>query len=59
VRSRNQEDELPDATSEEDVNINLAKCLLESIQSQAGLPGPGGTLLGMMGMRISPDDRQS
>ncbi|KAL1967584.1 hypothetical protein VTN77DRAFT_3099 [Rasamsonia byssochlamydoides] len=46
-----------DAEADEDVNINLAKNLLESLQSQAGMPGPGGNLLGMMGMKMPRDDR--
>ena len=41
-----------------DVNIdfNLAKNLLESFKSQAGMSGPGGNLLGMMGLQIPRDE---
>ena len=40
--------------SDEEVNIdfNLAKNLLESFKSQAGMAGPGGNLMGMMGMKM-------
>lgn len=42
----------------DDVNIdyNLAKNLLESFTSQHGAAGPGGNLLGLMGMRLPRDD---
>ena len=49
----------PDPEVEETTSIHLAKNLLDSIQSQAGLPGPGGNLLGMMGMNLPRDDRRS
>lgn len=44
--------------SDEDINIdfNLAKNLLESFKSQAGMAGPGGNLLGMMGMQLPRDE---
>ena len=47
-----------DESDDEEVNIdfNLAKNLLESFKSQAGLAGPGGNLLGMMGLRIPRDE---
>ncbi|KAN0069812.1 SGT1 domain containing protein [Elaphomyces granulatus] len=49
----------PDSEVEENASsIHLAKNLLESIQSQAGLPGPSGNLLGMMGMNLPRDDRR-
>jgi len=46
--------------SDEDVNIdfNLAKNLLESFKSQAGMAGPGGNLLGMMGMQLPRDEEE-
>jgi hypothetical protein len=47
-----------DESDDEDVNINfnLAKNLLESFKSQAGMAGPGGNLLGMMGMQMPRDE---
>ena len=50
----------PDLASEDegeiDVDLNLAKNLLESFKSQGGNPGPGGNLLGLMGMRLPRDE---
>jgi hypothetical protein len=45
-------------SGEEDVELdyNLAKNILESFKSQAGLAGPAGNLLGMMGMRLPRDE---
>lgn len=47
-----------DESDDEDINIdfNLAKNLLESFKSQAGMPGPGGNLMGMMGMQLPRDE---
>ncbi len=47
--------------SDEEVNIdfNLAKNLLESFKSQAGMAGPGGNLMGMMGMQMPRDEDPS
>lgn len=44
--------------SDEDIQIdfNLAKNLLESFKSQAGMAGPGGNLMGMMGMGLPRDE---
>ncbi|KAF6815535.1 ecdysoneless-like protein [Colletotrichum sojae] len=39
-----------------DVDYNLAKNLLESFKGQAGLPGPAGNILGMMGLQLPRDD---
>lgn len=49
---------LEDAEGEEivDVDLNLAKNLLESFRSQAGLPGPGGNLLSRLGIVLPRDD---
>lgn len=44
-------------TGDEDIDINLAKNLLESLQSQGGAAGPGSNLLGMMGMKPPKYDR--
>ena len=39
-----------------DVDLNLAKNLLESFKSQGGKPGPGGNLLGLMSIRLPRDE---
>lgn len=39
-----------------DIDLNLAKNMLESFKSQAGMAGPGGNLMGMMGMRLPRDE---
>ncbi|KAF3797872.1 Protein ecdysoneless-like [Colletotrichum gloeosporioides] len=39
-----------------DIDYNLAKNLLESFKGQAGLPGPAGNILGMMGMQLPRDE---
>lgn len=44
---------------EDDIDINLAKNLLESFESQAGSAGPAGNLMGLMGMKLPKDDRES
>ncbi|TVY45447.1 Protein ecdysoneless-like protein [Lachnellula subtilissima] len=51
-------DKWEDESDDEDVNIdfNLAKNLLESFKSQAGMPGPGGNIMGMMGMQLPRDE---
>jgi hypothetical protein len=55
---RKEHQDWEDESDDEDVNIdfNLAKNLLESFKSQAGMAGPGGNLLGMMGMQIPRDE---
>ncbi|OKL60591.1 hypothetical protein UA08_04353 [Talaromyces atroroseus] len=50
--------EAEESDDESSLNINLAKNLLESFQSQAGMPGPASNILGMMGMRMPQDDRK-
>ncbi|KAM0427175.1 hypothetical protein ACHAPT_007602 [Fusarium lateritium] len=54
---------LPDVAEEEedseedvDIDYNLAKNLLESFKSQAGMAGPTGNLLGMMGIQLPRDE---
>jgi hypothetical protein len=42
-----------------DIDLNLAKNLLESFKSQAGMAGPGGNLLGLMGMQLPRDEGDS
>lgn len=46
-----------ESDEEVDIDFNLAKNLLESFKSQAGTAGPGGNLLGMMGIRLPRDDK--
>ncbi|KAI0969108.1 SGT1-domain-containing protein [Xylaria arbuscula] len=41
---------------EVDIDYNLAKNLLESFKSQAGLAGPAGNLMGMMGIKLPRDE---
>ncbi|KAI5305979.1 hypothetical protein KEM56_002651, partial [Ascosphaera pollenicola] len=43
--------------ADDNVNINLARNLLESFQSQAGAAGPSTNLMGLMGMKFPKDDR--
>lgn len=50
------EDESDD---EVDIDFNLAKNLLESFKSQAGMAGPGGNIMGMMGMKLPRDEDDS
>ncbi|PMD42546.1 SGT1-domain-containing protein [Hyaloscypha variabilis F] len=42
-----------------DIDFNLAKNLLESFKSQAGMAGPGGNLLGLLGMQLPRDEDSS
>ncbi|KAI0121624.1 SGT1 protein-domain-containing protein [Xylariales sp. AK1849] len=55
VQHDNDEDE---ESGDEDIDIdyNLAKNLLESFKSQAGMAGPAGNILGMMGMPLPRDE---
>lgn len=39
-----------------DIDFNLAKNLLESFKSQAGMAGPGGNLMGLMGIGLPRDE---
>ncbi|KAH6653722.1 SGT1 protein-domain-containing protein [Truncatella angustata] len=41
---------------EVDIDYNLAKNLLESFKGQAGMAGPAGNILGMMGMKLPRDE---
>lgn len=45
-----------DVDEEVNIDLNLAKNLLESFKSQAGLPGPGGNLLGSLGLKLPRDE---
>jgi hypothetical protein len=44
---------------EVDIDYNLAKSLLESFKSQAGMAGPAGNLLSLMGMPLPRDEGES
>ncbi|KAG7120696.1 Protein ecdysoneless like protein [Verticillium longisporum] len=48
------EDESTDG--EMDIDYNLAKNLLESFKGQAGMAGPAGNMLAMMGMQLPRDE---
>lgn len=58
VGSEDDEDggDSSDDGSENDIDINLAKNLLESLKSQAGMTGPGSNLMGMLGMQMPRDE---
>ncbi|KAL4942274.1 hypothetical protein BDV06DRAFT_166277 [Aspergillus oleicola] len=42
----------------DNININLVKNLLESLQGQSGTAGPAGNLLSMMNLPMPKDDRE-
>ncbi|KAK2628975.1 hypothetical protein QTJ16_002078 [Diplocarpon rosae] len=50
-----------DSESDDETNIdfNLAKNLLESFKAQAGMSGPGGNIMGMMGFQLPRDEGDS
>ncbi|KIW89435.1 uncharacterized protein Z519_09591 [Cladophialophora bantiana CBS 173.52] len=54
------EDEAYELSSDDDIDneidVNLARNLLESLKAQAGKAGPGGNLMGMMGLRMPKDE---
>jgi SGT1 protein len=52
-------DEESDGEEEIDIDFNLAKNLLESFKSQAGMAGPGGNLVGLMGIQLPRDEGDS
>ncbi|KAI1135420.1 SGT1-domain-containing protein [Hypoxylon sp. FL0543] len=53
---RNVENEEETSDEEVDVDYNLARNLLESFKSQAGMAGPAGNILGMMGLQLPRDE---
>ena len=53
-----EESDESDGGEGNDIDINLAKNLLESFKSQAGMAGPGGNLMGMMGLNMPRDEKQ-
>ncbi|KAI0388649.1 SGT1-domain-containing protein [Xylariaceae sp. FL0594] len=46
------------AEEEVDIDYNLAKNLLESFKGQAGMAGPAGNLLGLMGVHLPRDEEE-
>ncbi|KAL2194568.1 SGT1 protein-domain-containing protein [Corynascus similis CBS 632.67] len=54
-----EEEEEEESDKEVDIDYNLAKNLLESFKSQAGMAGPAGNLLGLMGMTLPRDEEGS
>ncbi|KAL2163692.1 hypothetical protein VTH06DRAFT_5750 [Thermothelomyces fergusii] len=53
------DDDDEESDKEVDIDYNLAKNLLESFKSQAGMAGPAGNLLGLMGMSLPRDEGDS
>lgn len=56
--SDDEEEDHQEASEVVDMDLNLAKNLLESFKSQGGLPGPGGNLLSRLGI-VLPRDEES
>ena len=56
---REGDDADEDSDEEVDIDYNLAKNLLESFKSQAGMAGPAGNLLGLMGMSLPRDEENA
>lgn len=56
---RSGDEDTSESEDEVDIDFNLAKNLLESFKSQAGMAGPGGNLLGMMGLQLPRDEGES
>jgi hypothetical protein len=50
-------DESDDGEGNE-VDVNLARNLLESLKSQAGNSGPGGNLIGLMGLKMPKEEQE-
>jgi len=67
VSAMSPEDGLGDEIDEDDddvdevvdIDMNLAKNLLESFKSQGGLPGPGGNLLSRLGIVLPRDEEDA
>lgn len=55
TEDQDETDGSSDDGSENDIHINLARNLLESLKSQAGMAGPGGNMLGLMGLQMPRD----
>lgn len=58
VLPSDDEEDHQEASEVVDMDLNLAKNLLESFKSQGGLPGPGGNLLSRLGI-VLPRDEES
>ncbi|KAG0027214.1 hypothetical protein BGZ82_009105 [Podila clonocystis] len=56
--SEDEEEDHKESSEVVDIDLNLAKNLLESFKSQGGLPGPGGNLLSRLGI-VLPRDEES
>lgn len=54
-----QDDNVAESEGEVDIDVNLAKNILESFKSQAGMAGPGGNLMRMMGFQLPRDEDAS
>ena len=55
-----EEDELSsDDNIDNAIDVNLARNLLESLKAQAGTAGPGGNLMGMLGLKMPRDEYDS
>ncbi|KAL4765468.1 putative regulatory factor Sgt1 [Aspergillus foveolatus] len=57
TRGTNEEANSDPESDSENVNINLVKNLLESLQGQSGTAGPAGNMLSMMNLPMPKDDR--
>ena len=55
TKSKEMDDEM-ESDEEVAIDYNLAKNLLESFKSQAGMAGPAGNLLSLMGMSLPRDE---
>jgi hypothetical protein len=53
-----EESDESDDGGENDMDVNLVKNLLESFNSQAGMAGPSGNLMSMMGLNMPRDEKQ-
>jgi SGT1 protein len=53
-----EEDDEDDDAEEMDIDVNLARNLLESLKGQGGTSGPGGNLMGLMGLKMPRDERE-
>ncbi|KAK9424926.1 putative SGT1 protein-domain-containing protein [Seiridium unicorne] len=56
VRDGHEDEDEESGDEEVDIDYNLAKNLLESFKGQAGMAGPAGNILGMMGMKLPRDE---
>ena len=60
---QDEDEEESELSSDDDIDnqidVNLAKNLLESLKAQVGTAGPGGNLMGMMGLKMPRDEDDS